>query len=147
MTELRRRAYLEALGIDIWLARSEQSAGAALTIKPGQGSVLLIADSPSACAGELAADIQRSLGGDAVWAWPVQPGEGAGEGLDNAIRQQLFTRVVVFGKDIAGQVLGDEPPVVLLSSAITVSLRLEELAFDGQAKRSLWADLRHAAPA
>jgi hypothetical protein len=59
--------------------------------------------------------------------------------LEDAVRDHLFTRVIVFGPSLAERLFGGAAPAVLLSSSVSVAGGLDELAVRGAAKRELWA--------
>jgi len=142
MIEARRRDYLEALGIDVWLSRPEAAARDRLLIGAGQGSTLLICESPAATAGKLATDIARALGEEPVWAWP-DPDVGDGsETLEEAIADRLFTRVIVFGKANGGLLFHGEVPAVLGSAAVNLVPGLDDLAVRGSGKQALWVQMK-----
>ena len=142
MSETRRRDYLEALGIDVWISRPAAPAQDRLLIGPGDGSVLLVCESPEACSGKLAGDIVRALGVEAVWAWLDPNGGPDSEKLDEAIAARLLTRVIVFGTAPAMLIFGANLPSVQGSAAITTCSSLDELAVSGSKKQSLWALIR-----
>ncbi len=143
MNELRRRAYLEAMGIDVWLLRPEKPETDRLAIGPGEGSALLICESSELSAGKLAGDICRAIGGSPVWAWP-EPEPDRGVRLSDAVEQHLFTQVLVFGHALGWQLFSGEAPEVLGSSSVRVTSSLHDLATRGSARRELWALLRNA---
>jgi hypothetical protein len=138
MIEPRKRAYLEAMGFDVWQLRPEPPPPGGLVIGPGEGSTLLICDSPAACATRLASDLVRALGGDPAWAWPQSEHDTEGESLDDAIARRLFTRVIVFGSDVEAWLFEGPGPAVVGSSAIQVEDGLDELAVRGSAKQAFW---------
>jgi hypothetical protein len=105
VNEARRRAYLEALGFDVWVARSAAPGGGAqpaasfdapleasfdaladhqhgrIQVGSGRGSTLLVCSSAADSASKFAADVVRALGGDPAWAWPIRDlGRGMGPG-------------------------------------------------------------------
>jgi hypothetical protein len=135
--EPRQRAYLEAMGFDVWVAKPPPPDWSRLVIGPGEGSTLLVGDTPQACSTALAGDIARALGSDPAWAWPA-PEAATGTALEEAIEARLFTRLIVFGEDLAGRMFGGEAPAVLVSSSISVAPGLEELAVRGTARQALW---------
>lgn len=162
MIEARRRAYLEAMGFDVWVARSAAqpiaeagSQPGLLVVGPGQGSTLLVCAEAAQTAGKFAADLTRALGGDPVWAWPDRGGDGDGPrdgsgdgggdslGLEAAIGARLFTRVVIFGADTARWLFEEAVPEVVASAAVSTLDGLEELAVSSAAKRALWQRLQN----
>jgi hypothetical protein len=138
MTDARQRAYLEAMGFDVWVTRPAPSVQNRLALAPGQGSTLLVC----ACAADretvLAADIARAVGDDPAWGWPDPAGRPDAPTLEQAIENELITRVVIFGRETAERLLGAEVPAVLKSSAVAVAAGLDELATRGTAKQALW---------
>ncbi|MGK2927587.1 MAG: hypothetical protein ACSLE2_18395 [Lysobacterales bacterium] len=156
MIEARRRAYLEAMGFDVWVARSAAqpiaeagSQPGLLVVGPGQGSTLLVCAEAAQTAGKFAADLTRALGGDPAWAWPDRDGDGTGDGggdslgLEAAIGARLFTRVVIFGADTARWLFEEAVPEVVASAAVSTLDGLEELAVSSAAKRALWQRLQN----
>lgn len=147
MIESRRRAYLEAMGIDVWLARPPAPEWDRLLIGPGQGSTLMVCREPGESAGKLARDVARAIGQDPVWAWPDPESAASSPKLRDAVENRLFTRVIVFGDDLAGQLFKGEPPGVLVSAAVVTAPGLEELAVRGTAKQTFWSQLLDSAQA
>lgn len=142
MSEVRRRAYLEAMGFDVWVARPPDLQWDRLQMGPGQGSTLLVCASPEEGESTISSDIARAIGGDPVWAWPDPQDDPEAPRLEDAVRDRLFTRVIVFGEIVAERLFGGLPPDVLLSSAVNVTCTLGELSTRGSAKRALWQLLR-----
>ncbi|MEJ2384709.1 MAG: hypothetical protein P8Y54_09965 [Xanthomonadales bacterium] len=138
MTEARRRAYLEAMGFDIWVAKPPGPGPVRLVVGPGAGGDLLICAAPDASSGKLAADIARALGDDPVWAWPDPEGDLACPTVDEAVADRLFTRLLVFGEELARDLFGPESPEVLGSAAVRVAPAMDELAVRGNAKQAFW---------
>jgi hypothetical protein len=60
MTAAQRRAYLDAMGIDVWLERQAEPVWDRLVLGPGAGSTLLVCNDPEDAASALAADIVRA---------------------------------------------------------------------------------------
>jgi hypothetical protein len=150
MIEARRRAYLEAMGFDVWVHRSAAHPipqSGLLVVGPGQGSTLLVCAAAAETAGKFAADLTRALGGDPAWAWPDRGGSGDGGGdslgLEAAIGARLITRVVIFGADTARWLFDGAVPEVVASAAVSTLDGLDELAIRGAAKRALWQCLQH----
>jgi hypothetical protein len=141
MIESRRRAYLDALGLDVWSIRPPQPEFGRLMLQPGEGGTLLVCDSPDATATRIAGDVARALAGEVVWAWPDPEGGPESPTLEQAIGQQLFSRVVLFGAGLGGQMFRGETPPVVGSASITVSDSLDELAVRGTAKQVFWKQL------
>lgn len=141
MIESQRVAYLEALGFDVWKAKPAEPDFNRLVLQPGEGGTLLICELPDATASRIAADISRALVGDAVWAWPDPESARELPRLEDAVSQQLFTRVVVFGKNLQQHLFKGEVPAVVGSAGIILAERLEDLAVQGRAKRALWEQI------
>jgi DNA polymerase III psi subunit len=138
MSEARRRAYLDALGLDVWLLRKPPTSGPRLVVNPGRSSTLLICASPEASASRCAADIARVLGDEPAWGWPDCEGRADALGLGEAIDRYLFTRVLVFGDGSGAQLFEGPAPPVLGSARIVMAPDLDELAVRGTAKKALW---------
>ena len=169
MSLARRNQYLSAMGIDLWVpratatraseaahrpARSEEIAvlqpdtvmacGLALTgrvvLGPGAGSTLLLCGKPGEAATALAADIARSLGSEPVWSWPAQDEAVPGMPLEQAIAERLFTRVLVFGRDLLAPAA--DPGVQVIGSARLIRVdSIPVLVKSGAARRALWLAL------
>ena len=142
MSEPLRRAYLEAIGLDVWVARPPRPQYDRLLISPGQGSALLICQSAEESVTKLAGDIARALGEELVWAWPDPAGGPDSPTVEQAVVRQLFTRVIVFGPALANQLFRGEIPQILVSSAVSVASSLDELGVSGTVKQALWNSLR-----
>jgi DNA polymerase III psi subunit len=138
MTEARRRAYLEAMGFDVWLQRPPAAERDRLIVGPGGGSTLMVCAQAEETSGKLAGDIVRAIGGDPTWAWPESEGDAAGVRLPDAVEERLFTRIVIFGQPLANRLLGGDPPATLSSAVIGVAPGLAELADSPAAKRAFW---------
>lgn len=144
--EARRRAYLEAMGFDVWVSRFGGPAGGAgtgrLQLGPGQGSTLVVCGALEECASRLAGDLARVLGGDPVWAWPDHDAAAEAVALEEAIGARLITRVLVLGAEPAHWLFAGATPEVVGSAAVTLAASLQELAVRGAAKQALWRRLR-----
>lgn len=138
MIEAQRRAYLEAMGIGVWINKPVGPDADRWLVGPGSGSTLLLCRTVQESATRLAADIGRSLGGDPVWAWPDPEGRQEFPSLRDAVEQHLFTQVLLFGQVLAGQIFKGKVPEVLASASVQVTTNLDELAADGLARRKLW---------
>jgi DNA polymerase III psi subunit len=143
MSEARRRAYLEALDLDVWLPKARAGQPFGLVVS-GEGRTLLVCSSPEESASRLAGDITRAFGGDVAWGWP-DPGDGA-ETLApaDAVGQYLFTGILLFGKPAEKQLFSGQAPAVLGSARVLRAPGLDELAVRGTAKQSLWELLKDA---
>ena len=141
MIESQRRAYLEAIGLDVWSIRPARPESNRLLFQPGEGGTLLICADPDATATRIAVDIARTLAGDVVWAWPDPEGNPESPTLEQAVEHYLFTRVVLFGGGLARQLFKGDAPLIIASAGITVTEDLGELAVRGRAKRIFWRQL------
>jgi len=141
MLSNRQQAYLRAMDITVWNPRrsaaSAKADTALLKLGPGSGGVLLVCDADHESAGRLANDIDRSLGGSPVWAWPFD-GEGA-IGLDSAVEEQLFTTVAFFGQELARQFIAGQPPAHVRTAKLVVLPAMQDLHASAAARRALWA--------
>ena len=141
MTEPRRRAYLEAMGFDVWIAKPAPATAAPVFVGPGQHSTLLVCESAAASATPIAGDVARAIGGQPVWGWPEDGGEDGVTDLQQAISDRLFTRVIVFGP-LAESCLPQGSGRVIGSASVAVTSSLGELAERGDARRAFWQLLR-----
>lgn len=141
MIETQRRAYLEAMDIHVWVQKSATGDSPRLSIGPGSGSTLLICRDAGERSVAIAADICRFLGGDPVWAWPDSEQDPQNPSVKQAVDQQLFTRVVIFGVKLAERMFTAGVPAVLSSARILISADLDELALSGVARKALWTKL------
>ena len=141
MIEAQRRAYLEAMGLEVWMAKPPEPDFSRLVVQPGEGGTLLVCEPAEATATRIAGDISRVLAGEAVWAWPDPEGNQECPGLEDVVSQQLFTRVVLFGKNLQQQLFRGEVPLVVGSARIISTVSIEELAVQGSAKQAFWKRL------
>jgi len=141
MIESRRRAYLEAMGFDIWFARPLESVSNRLVLQAGDGDTLLICEQPDLTATRFAADVARALAGKVVWAWPDPECRQDNPSLEEAVGQYLFTSVVLFGRELHRLMFKEGTPPVVGSARILVTDGLEELAVRGNAKLAFWNQL------
>jgi len=141
MIESRRRAYLDALGFDVWCTRPPAPDFDRFLLQAGEGDTLLVCDQPCDLENPLVSDITRALAGAAVWAWPDPEGRVESLSLGEAVAQCLATRVVVFGSGLIQQIFKGEAPLVVGSARILSAPRINDLAVDGSAKRVLWKEL------
>lgn len=146
MLSSRQQAYLEAMDIAVWNLREAVPAVTAATtghaqlkLGPGRGGVLLVCAIDSQSAGRLANDINRSLGGAPVWAWPVSDADSIS--LDCAVAENLFTTVAFFGRQLAQQFFAGEPPAHCISAKLVVLPSIQELQHSGGARRTLWRSI------
>jgi hypothetical protein len=141
MIESQRRAYLEAMDINVWLGKPAPVAQDRLVIGPGSGSTLLLCHAADESATRLAADISRFLADGPLWAWPDPEGSQQYPTLEQAIDNFLFTRVVVFGQTLAEQLFSSQAPVALGSASIVVASGLSVLQGSANARLELWRKL------
>ena len=141
MIESRRRAYLDAIGLDVWSIRPPKPEPDRLVLQPGAGGTLLICETPDATATRLAGDIARALAGEVVWAWPDQEGNPQSLSIDQAVDQCLFTRVILFGAELERRLFRSNAPMTAGSAIITISDSLDELAIRGKSKKVFWKQL------
>lgn len=136
-----QRAYLEAMGIPVWVRRGPaQAAGprqvAGLQLGPGKGPLLLLCAGVSESSSQLAADIARALCCEPVWGWPVADGEG--DGVTAAVGDGLFTHLLVFGSETETALFGGPAPESLGSARVLRAASLPALAADPGERRGLW---------
>jgi hypothetical protein len=147
MIEARRRAYLEALGVDVWITRQPAGERGPMGVGKGRGSTLLICPAAADSSTELARDLARALGGDPVWAWlDPDPGEDC-QDLEDVVADRLITRVFLFGPEPARALFRGAPPEILGSATVSVLPGLDELAVRGTAKQAAWKQLRSVSSA
>ena len=159
MIERRQQAYLEAMGIQLWSPRQAQQiqssveqvsvtqapvgqssvANDAVSLKLGAGSggTLLICAVDTDSASKLANDISRSLGNVPVWGWPDTSADSI-KPLD-AVAENLFTTVAVFGEELAGRLFGLDVPASLNSASLVLLPAMHEIAATQEARLELWA--------
>jgi hypothetical protein len=142
MIEARRRAYLEALGYDVWVARPPAPEPGRLSVGPGGGSTLLVCDAAGDCGTELARDLVRTVGGEPAWAWFDPEDESGGQGLGDIVSGRLITRILVFGRETAQRLFEGSAPEIVGSATLMVVPDLQELAVSGLARQTLWRQLR-----
>jgi DNA polymerase III psi subunit len=153
MIESRQKAYLEAMGIALWSARQTQpeqlasvpspdvqvSANdefASLKLGSGSGGILLVCALDTNSASKLSNDISRALGNVPVWGWPDSSDSSLK--LSDAIVENLFTTVAIFGQQLAGQILGRDIPESLNSANLVILPAMEELERRQESRRDLW---------
>jgi hypothetical protein len=149
MIEARRRAYLEAMELDVWLSRSataaDTSASGLLQIGAGQGSTLVVCAEAAESAGKFAGDLARALGAEPVWAWPDRAGGGEAASLSDVIDSRLITRVLLLGETAIRWLFPGDVPATVGSAAIAPAAAMDELTVSGPAKQKLWLGLRQGA--
>jgi hypothetical protein len=146
MSVNRQQAYLDAMDITVWNLRDRvvPEAGVAvnntwLKLGPGSGGNLLICSVDSDSAGRLANDINRTLGGAPVWAWPFL--DDSAVELSRAVGENLFTTVAFFGEELALQFFGGELPAHLNSAKLVLLPSMKDIQNQAAARRTLWATL------
>ena len=164
MNAERRVAYLRAMGLEIWVSRTGSvtppaglvssdaekasaendpvsfSSASSCFVAPGSGDTLLMCGGPGEAATAVARDIARSLRIEPVWGWPLSPGSSEAPSLEQVIRDRLFTRLILFGMELAGSSGEAAPAIIGTAEALTVS-SLPELARSGTARKALWQSL------
>lgn len=143
MIEARRRAYLEALGLDVWITRPPAAERGRVGVGAGEGSALLVCPSVDDCNMEIAEDLARALGGDPVWAWLEPVSENDGQFLEDIVADRLITRVLLFGPEPGRSLFKGPVPALVGSAVVAVAPALEELAANGSARQALWRQLRN----
>ncbi len=113
-------------------------------IGPGAGQTLLLCGKRNEASSLLASDIARCMDEAPVWGWQVQHTAQAKSGetglsLERAIKERLFTRVLVFASGSAAKPHSNE---VLGSARVIYAPPLAVLAKSPEQKRSLWLQLR-----
>lgn len=146
MLSSRRQDYLDAMGIGVWRLRetiasetANASRCAQLKLSPGSGGILLICDVDSDSATHLANDINRVIAGTPVWAWPFT--DTGAVNLTQAVEENLFTTVAIFGKALAAQFFDDELPGHLGSANLVLLPSMQDLQTQAAARRLLWTTL------
>lgn len=144
MLDSRQQAYLDAMDIGVWSLREPVLPESGVTEKttqlklgPGRGGVLLICVADTDSAGRLANDINRVLGGSPVWAWPSA--DNGVVNLTHAVKENLFTTVAIFGRELAAQFYDDEPPAHLSSAKLVLLPSMQDIQNRAEARRELWA--------
>ena len=140
--EARRRAYLEAMGFDVWITRPPAAERGRIGVGAGEGSALLVCPSADDCNSEIAGDLARALGGDPLWAWLDPAAETEGKFLGDIVADGLITRVLLFGPEPGRSLFKGPVPALIGSAAVAVAPALEELAASGSARQALWRLLR-----
>jgi len=154
MIEARRRAYLEAMGFDVWVSRAAAEAAQAfagaeatarLQLGPGEGSTLVVCGEAAHSAGKFAGDLARALGSEPVWAWPDAADGADGQELEAVVDARLITRVVLLGAEVTRRLFPGGVPANVRSAVVATAAAMEELAVSGEARRALWRCLRGGA--
>jgi DNA polymerase III psi subunit len=146
MTLPHHHEHLEAMGIDIWIPRLDdsspvgQEADQRFLIGPGDGSMLLLCAYSSEAATPLAADIARSLDCEPVWGWPMDEGDTAGLPLDQAIEERLITRVLVLGSELVN-LDANAGSQVISGAKLAISESISAMLSNAGARKALWSVL------
>lgn len=145
-TTSSQQAYLDAMGIEVWRLRDIDSAtgpepvcAPLLKLAPGSGGILLVCSEDTDSATRLANDINRTLGNVPVWAWPHA--DAGGVELADAVEENLFTTVAIFGRKLATQLCGAELPVNLNSAKVVLLPGMRDVLGQAETRRSLWSIL------
>ncbi len=110
-----------------------------MKLGPGSGGILLVCAADNESAGRLANDINRTLGGAPVWAWPFADEDATG--LENAVEENLFTTVAFFGRELAMQFFADEPPAHFKSAKLVLLPSMQDIQHNAGARRALWTSI------
>ncbi len=172
MRQKVQQAYLQAMGIEVWVARDSvqdeayaepeavaavrpepaaeaavqqpavtewPAATGALLIGPGTGNTLLVCSNAEEAATPLAADICRCLAVEPVWAWPATASTPAEQAmpLPQAIKERLFTRILVFGAGLLDAEL-DSRTAVMSSARLIEAQTITTLRSSSAARKELW---------
>ena len=139
----RQQAYLEAMGIPLWESRfaDQQQAPViadvqGLKLGPGNGGILLICAADTEAASKLSNDISRSLGSVPVWAWPDSNATAISPA--DAVEENLFTTVAIFGQELASQFFGSVMPTRLKSASLVLLPAMHLLEQHAEARLELW---------
>jgi len=158
MNPARKTAYLEALGIDIWVLRRDDELAVSdcgddsispdvspaslsadwLYVGPGSGNLLLVCACAADAATPLAADIARCLDAHPVWAWPADPDDSSATPVSEVINDRLITRIISFGIDKPSQ--GPKSANESIGTAQWLQTEtIARLKDDGRCRQALWA--------
>lgn len=140
MIEPPHKAYLDAMGIPVWVLRNTTSTRAtvqAVHIGPGSGQVLLLCAARDESSGKLASDISRCLRAEPVWGWPVE--DDSASPMAEAVAERLFTHILVFGSNAEAAAFGGPAPEVVGSAAVIRTPALPDLRQSMAERRKLWA--------
>jgi DNA polymerase III psi subunit len=110
-----------------------------LKLGPGGGGILLVCARDSDSASRLANDISRALGSVPVWAWP-DTGSGAVQ-LADAVQENLFTTVAIFGDELAQRFFAADIPSSVHAANLVQLPAMQEIGTQAEARRTLWAAL------
>lgn len=138
-----RVQYLQRMGIEVWVPRADTAPGTPaatnaatqLSIGPGRGSQLWVCERAELSALPLAADLERCLADPPVWAWPA---EDEGVTLEEAVRENLFTNVVIFGETLAQRLLESDAGPGPGSARVVRAPAIDLLRHSPQERRACW---------
>lgn len=140
-TRTKQDAYLDAMGVEVWRLRDaatvttpESVRAPRLKLSPGSGGILLICTQDTDSVSRLANDINRALGGVPVWAWPQDDGVE----VHDAVEENLFTSIAVFGQDLAARLFGADIPVNLNSAQVVLLPEMRDISNQAKSRKSLW---------
>ena len=149
MSESLRRAYLQAMGIELWVSRRQPTGIAEpvlLGIGTGQGSTVVVCATPAEPTTPLGRDLERAIealqGQAPVWAWLDPLPEQDCATLAELIDRKLVTRVLVLGAGLAERLGAGQPGDVVASAAVVSLPGPAELGSSAAARRRAWALLR-----
>ena len=140
-----QRAYLEAMGIPVWISKehAEQEnlqAAPGLKVGPGSSQILLVCAGAEEASRRIAADIARCLKSEPVWAWSEPESEEPL--ITEVVSEHLFTTVMIFGQDLAAELLGTVVPDTIGSASVITTETLAGLESSPSAKRVLWQQIK-----
>jgi len=110
---------------------------AQLKLGPGTGGILLICSADHESASRLANDINRVLDSSPVWAWPCV--DTGAVSLIQAVDENLFTTVAIFGESLAAQYFQGEQPAHLNSAKLVLLPSMQDIQNRAETRRALWA--------
>lgn len=143
MPDSRQRAYLDAMGIEVWSLRHSPDQPSPDTLDepgiklgPGDGGILLICTHDTDSASRLANDIERALGNVPVWAWPQK--DQAPVHLKTAVDEHLFTTVAIFGEELASRFYAGELPGNVNSAKLVLLPSMQDIQSSPAMRKRLW---------
>jgi DNA polymerase III psi subunit len=114
----------------------EIQGGPGLKLGPGSGGVLLVCGADVDSSSRLANDIGRALGCVPKWAWPHT--DTSAVKLLDAVEDNLFTTVAIFGDDLVQQFFDGKPPVSLNSANLVLLPSMQDLQSKAETRQQLW---------
>jgi DNA polymerase III psi subunit len=114
----------------------EIQGGPGLKLGPGSGGVLLVCAADVDSSSRLANDIGRALGCVPKWAWPHT--DTSAVKLLDAVEDNLFTTVAIFGDDLVQQFFDGKPPVSLNSANLVLLPSMQDLQSKAETRQQLW---------